>query len=312
MVRGLVILLCCAVGSAKPTSGPSTSSTEATRYRVYLDTDRVGLKQDIIATIKYQRDYVLRRNETVKRDERREFTLAFDGTLEVLAAERGEATKLSVRVDHFKKTEKGETQEILPAGAVVIVESAGKRPKYSLADGSEIDRRKLWYVQSLVSAKREDDPSSQDVYGSTSPHAVGESWPVSLRQMARSYALESVKIDTEHSDGQTRIVGVQQRDGVTYAQVESTVRIQTKVPVAKGWKQTFGEDRIGFAVLAPTHPTATTLDSAGVYETTTKFMRYIGRDETEREVSEDHIVRFRQFRVKRSYPTSGPSPSARG
>jgi len=93
---------------------------------VYLETDRAGLKQDISVSITYQRDYVLRRNETVTRDDDQEFTLQFDGSVEVLAAERGEATKLSVSVEHFTKTEDDETEDVLPAGTVVIVEGGGK------------------------------------------------------------------------------------------------------------------------------------------------------------------------------------------
>ena len=108
----------------------------------------------------------------------------------------------------------------------------------------------------------------------------------------------------EHSDGQTRLVALNSRDDATYAQVEATARIEAKIPVAKGWKQTFGEDRLGFAVLAPTDPDGTTLDSSSFYETTRKYMRYIGRDETVREVREEHILRFREVKVKRTYPTT--------
>jgi hypothetical protein len=213
---------------------------------------------------------------------------------------------LSVAVDHFRKTEDGKTEEILPGGSVLIVESAGKQPKYSLQDGTEIDPAKLWYVQTLVSTQREGEPSTTEIYGSTAPRAVGEAWPVSVRQMARSYAQQGVKLDTDRSEGQTRIVAIVPRDGSTYAQVESTARIESRTPVAKGWKQTFGEDRIGFAVLAPTDPNGATLDSSSFYETTSKYMRYVGRNETDREVSEEHVVRFREVKVS-AVPTTSAS-----
>jgi hypothetical protein len=306
----VAILLCMMsiAASAAPTTAPTTGpTTDAAKYPVRFKSDRAGQRYDATITVGYERERNGTRDGKSTWQQTEAFTLDLDGTVEVLEARDGDATKQAITVERFDRTEGINREAVVPPGSVIIVERGERSSKYSLKSG-EIDPKKLRFVEMISQLRSEDEPSEDETYGPGAPQPVGASWPVNAARFARSLS-SSFVAKPESVMGTVRLIAVEQNQARTCLHVEaeasaSDVRLAS---LAKEWKQTVGNVHTGFALLLPMDESEPIGGGSAFYEVNLSFLRYVGPRQAQRETSRDHVKQYRQVKVRRIYPATKPS-----
>lgn len=136
---------------------------------------------------------------------------------------RGKATRSQYTMTELT-TGGDDPQEILPAGSVVIVtavEGAG-RGTITLVGGelTEEQNEQLELVMTTHLFEHGDD----DVFGSTEPHEIGDSWPVNAEIAAHDLSqIPNMTFAAANISGSTTLAGVEDVDGVPCQIVQAAI-----------------------------------------------------------------------------------------
>lgn len=303
MIVALLLLFALACAVVEPATAPATTSpspsTASTLYDVRFTRPGDLRPQHLSMNIGYRRDWVVRRGERVVHESRDEFTLEFAGYLEVRQSERGQPTKIAMRIDRFERIRGIERQAVLPAGKTILIQRDGKTIKYALEDGP-LPQGTERFVRMLRTVPRAGEPDSDEIYG---PHSralqpIGASWAIDTAKYSRMAAAADVRIEPNDIEGTARLVAATQHDGIPCLQIEADASADdVKIPSGDSWRQTSGRVRESFALLAPIDIDLPTVASSSVWEASYTFVRHVGEDEI-REQGEDHIVRLREVKSR--------------
>jgi hypothetical protein len=189
------------------------------------------------------------------KEDKSSYKVELDGISETLAVDsHGEETKFAITVDKCVKTEGEQTTDLVPKGHVLVAESKDKETEFSLKDGELSDDAKD-ALKSAIHAHAPDEPSDDDIFGTTQRKKPGDSWPISAAAMVKVLSRSDLKVDPKDISGTTRLVGPATHEGVPVLHIECDFEVRNlKVPGPSGAEQTRGVFRGSFAGMFPQDP----------------------------------------------------------
>jgi hypothetical protein len=177
--------------------------------------DKAGQKYSLTATCENSQQINLKMGGRVER-EGEDFRVALEAQVEILEVDsRGEPFRLTFTVSKLTKTDVRATTELLKPGAIVDVDGSKAEP-YSLRGGSMPDNVREAFEMFHTNNKPNRPNSDDDIFGTTEPKAVGESWSINSAAAAKDLAADSPMVITaERLSGKMTVISVDQIQGAS-------------------------------------------------------------------------------------------------
>lgn len=128
--------------------------------------------------------------------------------------------------DAFEATDRDAKRWSLPKGTTVLVECAKKREDAKiLIDGKQPSPRLRRVLETAISATLSTPPSGDEMYGSTEPRRLGETWPAQADLVVKDFANEDVIVRREDVNASVTLRGVRlgELGPVRLVRIESAV-----------------------------------------------------------------------------------------
>jgi hypothetical protein len=139
----------------------------------------------------------------------------------------GDPKVILLTVKTFKNTA-DKTDEVAANKVIEITRSADPATA-KLTDGGDLSAAALALLQEAFSSHH-DGPSDNDVFGSKTPRAVGDKWPVDAKKAAEQAAKSDVKLKAEDISGEMTLKGVEKVNGADALRVEGSMTAKNARP----------------------------------------------------------------------------------
>jgi len=162
-------------------------------------------------------------------DQRQTATIHYVVATEILAVSpRGNALRAILTVRRLTKESGGTTLELAKPGAVVSARLVGRERVFELA-GARLAPDLQTALAAALPLRADDEPTDDDLFGTTQRRRVGESWPANAELFAR-FGAASVTFDPKDVAGTVTLVAVKPVHG------EPCLEVRWKV---EAWHGTF-------------------------------------------------------------------------
>ena len=222
-------------------AAPFASAMEPSAVKEYvikLDrAEKVGDQLELSASGTIQESNKVSVAGTVVKETSQAIEFKVQGVYETLAVDdKGLGTKRSFTVAKMVKIEDGREVELLAPGKVVIAETKGLKTDLQLKDTTDKfpeEAKKVLDASDLLATAKDELAGNDDIYGSTLPRKVGDSWDMNTELSARNLAkiLEGVK--KEHLKGKIQLVGVTKVNGTECLEIQMTTTL-SPFPLLRG------------------------------------------------------------------------------
>jgi len=124
--------------------------------------------------------------------------------------DKGDPATFTLAVTKF--TAGPDAAEVVPAGKVIIVTRTETEVTAVLPDQEKLNSDALEVIKAIYSPIRITGVTDDDILGSKTPHAVGESWSVNAENAAKDLGKDS-KVDAKNISGKATLKSIQNVDG---------------------------------------------------------------------------------------------------
>ena len=226
MRSSIAVLVVWILAASSALAGEPPAAKE---YVIKLDrAEKVGDQLELSASGTIQESSKVSVAGTVVNEASLAIEFRVQGTYETLAVDdKGRSTKCSFTVAKMVKIENGREVEILAPGKVVIAETKGLKSEKRLKDSKEAlsdEATKILDVSNLLSTAK-DEATGDQVYGSSRPRKVGDSWDMNTELAARDWSRELASFKKEHLKGKIQLVGVTKINGTECLEIRTTTTL---------------------------------------------------------------------------------------
>ena len=176
MYRLLLALVAVSLGVAQ-TSSPQ-------RYPIKLDIpDRVGERYHVDASSTQRRIVTTTFPGQFAQTTTDEFTIELGADVSIEAVEKDVATRKRFTIVNSKITKGGSSRPLLPEGSVVVASRDKDRTVFHVNE-KPVDEQTTAWLLSLI-ALHTAGVGDDGMFGTKTPKAVGESWPISIDEIKK-------------------------------------------------------------------------------------------------------------------------------
>jgi len=197
----------------------------AQKYVVKIERNaKVGEKYSHSASGSRSKTTTAVRDQQVVESETVDYQVQFAAIAEVLEVdEKGQEVKIALTVEKFTKIEGSSLTELVPPGKVIIADGNRENP-YSLQNGS-LSKQAQEALGVVIAVAEPGGLSDDEVFGTTEPKQVGESWALNNTLVAEVMQIEGVS-------GVAKIAGLEEIGGVEYLDIRIEVGAEQWSPTA--------------------------------------------------------------------------------
>ena len=135
-----------------------------------------------------------------------DYGVEFQGRAEILAVDgKGRPIRIAFTVERFTKAEGGNVVELLKPGSVIVADGSLKVP-LSLKEG-EMGEAARQAFGVLHSPHKPGDLTDDEVFGTTEPKSIGDSWPMNSKLASEDLGKTGPQIPPERLLGTTTLAG---------------------------------------------------------------------------------------------------------
>ncbi|MBL68605.1 MAG: hypothetical protein CMO74_09205 [Verrucomicrobiales bacterium] len=222
---------------------------------------KVGAHQNITVKTNVRNETSRGLNGKLDRDVQ-EYTAELKAELKVLEITRnGSLKKFSLIIDTFRITESGFDFEALPKGTrlvsfmknnkqVILEALEGRDDGKPLSKGIEHTA-----LSEMISPKRENAPTDDEIFGSAKKHVKGDQWPINKARAIEDMKAEEIIVDPKQFKGTTSLVGFEKVKDVNCYRLASTLEATNfKPPIPNTFKILDAQLKGEFSGIFPVDP----------------------------------------------------------
>jgi hypothetical protein len=159
--------------------------------------------------------------------------VAFSATVHITEVDdRGRAASAEVEVERFQNPTTHE--DILPAGTRMVVGWDGEELLVEV-DGGELDAAGMELFELAFPLQRPGSAVGDDLFGSSTPKAVGETWDMQMDTVADDLGDDGYTVTETNLRGRTELVGTNACGDANCIILESTLTAE-QVSIAEEWE----------------------------------------------------------------------------
>ncbi len=190
---------------------------------------RAGERFRISATGSHAEKTVIKTGGELFREDRENFTAAFDAVVTVLATDaKGGATRESVAVLKGEKTEAFDRKDLVPAGTVVVASLKGKDEVFEV-DGKPVAREVHDLLAIFISLSK-GEATDDEIFGTRERKRVGDAWNINAELAAQEFDELRFGARKENIAGKTTLEKVVRVGGTDCLQISSEMTFGKLAP----------------------------------------------------------------------------------
>jgi hypothetical protein len=214
---GLVGLVGCGAPTAGAVSGAANETTK--KYPIQLEREYEPGKQYRVRVKDESNETMVMSNQgQVLNEEKKHEILSFAGTRKTLSP--GDDPPTEYVVEELLQSLNGQSQALLPPGTRVMATARDEKWHYTV-DGQPVGEVVAGALSDLLGASA-GGPGDDQIFGSTTPRAVGERWEVDVANLPEE---DEITFDPQGASGFTRVVALRQLDGVECLEIEAQLSL---------------------------------------------------------------------------------------
>lgn len=188
-------------------SAPAAPAAPAADYAVRLARPAAAGEKRLAVGSLESDDHLAGKKAGAPSDERQTATIHYVVATEILeVSARGNALRATLTVRRLTKESGGTTLELAKPGAVVTARLVGRERVFELA-GARLAPDLQTALAAALPLRADDEPTDDDLFGTTQRRRVGESWPANAELFARLGAA-SVTFDPKDVAGTVTLAAV--------------------------------------------------------------------------------------------------------
>jgi len=216
------VLLAGATGAAS-----AAPPAPATDYAVRLARPAAAGEKRLAVGSLENDDHLAGKKAGEPSDQRQAATIHYVVAVEVLeVSARGNVLRATLTVRRLTKESGGATVELAKPGAVVSARLVGRERVFELA-GARLAPDLQTALAAALPLRADDEPTDDDLFGTTQRRRVGESWPANAELFAR-FGAASVTFDPKDVAGTVTLAAVKPVHG------ESCLEVRWKLEARHG------------------------------------------------------------------------------
>jgi len=144
-----------------------------------------GQKRDVEITTEQGTHLVMKKDGRIADDTTKKNDILFHGEIETSAVnERGQETKVTIRVKQLKLTMDGKENVVLQPGSVVVAEAIGSTARFTHEEGGAVEP-KIAQVLAILFPLDTGDSKATTLFSTDQRRSVGDSWEADKAVAAR-------------------------------------------------------------------------------------------------------------------------------
>ena len=138
----------------------------------------------------------------------------FHGQFTILELdEKGHEKRNAYTVEKFVVVEEEKERVLLRPGAKFTATRGKDQTTFDLEKG-KVSEEQQRYLQMVIDMRDDDGPTTEEVYGTAQRKKVGETWKADAAKLAKAYSSEEMKVKADDAEGQVKLLGVEEKEGV--------------------------------------------------------------------------------------------------
>ena len=245
------------------------------QYEIRLDRpSKVGEKYGVSSFVATKTvSKVTTEGEDEPRSVRDSVGINLEGEIEVLAVTpRGAELKVACTVGKCTVTDGDKTQDVIPAGKVILAEWKGDKTAYAVKlDGGKtlpVPERLAGVLDDVLRIANPEDEGNDVVFGTKQKQKVGATWPVNAKAAVKELEREGMKVAEEDVSGSTKLAEKTKAGGVDCLKIETTFKAKNATDNGKGPARQMtlekGELSVSVTTVMPVDPALPPVSDGGV------------------------------------------------
>ena len=172
---------------------------------------------------------VVKMGEQVLQEQTQSESSAVQGRAKVLKVAEGKVVEVVLDVARAARTRNGQESVLGVSGKTVQAKRAIGGAWEFTVDGQALSPEETAVLREAMPGGRADDtPSGKAVFAPKMPVKAGESWPVDLEKLARSFGEGKLTFDLEKSKGTMTLKSVEKREGALFGLIDGEITLLVK------------------------------------------------------------------------------------
>ncbi|TNE44144.1 MAG: hypothetical protein EP343_30800 [Deltaproteobacteria bacterium] len=222
----------------------SDQVSAAASYKIKLTRGyKVGAKYRIVANGSYAQGMDIKMGPRTIRNQQEDYNIRYVAVVTVKAVNaQQQSAREEHKIEKFLKIQ-GKSQEVLMKPGTVVVASRAADGKAQFHVGNSLVPKKIGKIlQDFSDTKKPNQPSDDQMFGTSKPQKVGGSWGIDNALMAKSLQDTKTIIDPKSLSGKVTLEGVANKLGHKCLQIRANLdinRFEVPLPGALKMKKSF-------------------------------------------------------------------------